>query len=69
VELHNLYSSPSIVRIIKSRRTRGAEHVARMGGKTNVCRILLRKPGRKIPLIRPRCRLAGNTETDFREIE
>jgi hypothetical protein len=35
-ELHNLYSSPSIIRIIKSRRIRWAEHVARMGEKRNI---------------------------------
>jgi hypothetical protein len=40
-ELHNLYSSPSIIRIIKSRRMRWAEHVARMGEKGNVYRLLV----------------------------
>jgi hypothetical protein len=39
-ELHNLYSSPSIIRMIKSRRMRGAGHVARMGEKRNAYRIL-----------------------------
>jgi PAS domain-containing protein len=38
-ELHDLYSSPSIIRIIKSRRMRWARHVARMGEKRNVYRI------------------------------
>jgi hypothetical protein len=38
-ELHNLYSSPSIIRIIKSRRTRWAGHVARRGDKRNAYRI------------------------------
>jgi hypothetical protein len=42
-ELHNLYSSPSIIRIIKSRRMRWAEHVAWMGGKRNVYRLLVGK--------------------------
>jgi hypothetical protein len=37
-ELHNLYSSPSIIRIIKSRKIRWAGHVARMGEKRNVYR-------------------------------
>jgi hypothetical protein len=46
-ELHNLYSSPSIIRIIKSRRMRWAGHVARMGEKRNVNRILVRKPGKE----------------------
>jgi hypothetical protein len=43
-ELHNLYSSPNIIRIIKSRRMRWAGHVARMGEKRNVYRLLVRKP-------------------------
>jgi hypothetical protein len=43
-ELHNLYSSPSKIRIIKSRRMRWAGHVARMGEKRNVYRLLVRKP-------------------------
>jgi hypothetical protein len=38
-ELRDLYSSPSIIRIIKSRRMRWAEHVARMGEKRNACRL------------------------------
>jgi hypothetical protein len=55
-ELHNLYSSPSITRIIKSRRMRWAGHVARMGEKRNVSRLLVGKPEGKRPLGRPRCR-------------
>jgi hypothetical protein len=43
VELHNLYCSPSIIRMIKSRRMRCAGHVARMGEKRNACRILVGK--------------------------
>jgi hypothetical protein len=43
-ELHNLYSSPSIIRIIKSRRMRWVGHVARMGEKRNVYRLLVGKP-------------------------
>jgi hypothetical protein len=46
-ELHNLYSSPSIIRMIKSRRMRWAGHVSRMGEKRNAYRILVRKPERK----------------------
>jgi hypothetical protein len=56
VELHNLYSSPSIIRIIKSRRLRWAGQVARMGEKRNVYRLLVRKPEVKRPLGRPRRR-------------
>jgi hypothetical protein len=43
-ELHNLYSSPDIIRRIKSRRMRWAEHVARMGEARNVYRVLVGKP-------------------------
>jgi hypothetical protein len=46
-ELHNLYSSPSIIRIIKSRRIRWMGHVARMGEKKNVYRLLVGRPRRK----------------------
>jgi hypothetical protein len=46
-ELHNLYSSPSIIRIIKSLRMRLAGHVARMGEEMNACRIFGEKPRRK----------------------
>jgi hypothetical protein len=52
-ELHNLYSSPSIIRIIKSRRMRWVGHVARMGEKRNVYRLLVGEPERKRPLGRP----------------
>jgi hypothetical protein len=52
-ELRDLYSSPSIIRIIKSRKMRWAGHVARMGEKRNVYRLLLGKPKGKRPLGRP----------------
>jgi hypothetical protein len=55
-EIHNLYSSPSIIRIIKSRRMRWAGHVARMGEKGNAYRIMVGKPEGKRVLGRPRCR-------------
>jgi hypothetical protein len=55
-ELHNLYSSPNIIRIIKSMRMRWAGHVARMGEKKNVYRLLVGKPEGKRPLGRPRRR-------------
>jgi hypothetical protein len=42
-ELRHLYSSPNIIRIIKSRRMRLAGHVARMGEKRNVCMLLVGK--------------------------
>jgi hypothetical protein len=53
-ELHDLYSSPSIIRIIKSRRMRWMGHVARMGEKRNAYRFLVRKPKGKWPQGRPR---------------
>jgi hypothetical protein len=43
-ELHNLYSSPNIIRMIKSRRMRWAGHVARIGEKRNAYGILVGKP-------------------------
>jgi hypothetical protein len=54
-ELYNLYSSPSIIRIIKSRRIKWAGHVARMGEKRNVYRLLVGEPEGKRPLGRSRC--------------
>jgi hypothetical protein len=53
-ELHDLYSSPNIIRIIKSRRMRWAGHVAQMGEKRNVYRLLVGKPEEKRPLGRTR---------------
>jgi hypothetical protein len=67
-ELHNLYSSPNIIRMIKSRRMRWAEHVAHMGEKRNAYRILVGKPEGWRPLGRPRCRWVDNIEIDFREL-
>jgi hypothetical protein len=55
-ELHNLYSSPDIIRQMKSRRMRWAGNVARMGEGRNVYRALVGKPEEKGPLARPRHR-------------
>jgi hypothetical protein len=55
-ELHNMCGSPSIIRIIKSRRMRYAGHVARIGEKMNSYRILVGKPEGKRSLGRPRRR-------------
>jgi hypothetical protein len=52
-ELHDLYSSPSIIRIITSWRMRWAGHVGQMGKKRNAYRLLVGKPERKRPLGRP----------------
>jgi hypothetical protein len=67
-ELHNLYYSPSIIRIIKSRRMRWAGHVTSMGGKRNAYRILVGKPEGKRRLGRPRRRREDNIGMDLREI-
>jgi hypothetical protein len=67
-ELHNLYSSPSVIRIIKSRRMRWVGHVAQMGEKRNVYRLLVGKPEGKRPLGRPRHRWIDNIKMDVLEI-
>jgi hypothetical protein len=67
-ELHRLYSSPNIIRTIKSRSMRLAGYVARMGKKRNAYMILVGKPVRKIPLERPRRTLVYNIKMDLREI-
>jgi hypothetical protein len=67
-ELHSLYSSPSIVRVIKSRRMRWAGHVARMGEGRGVYRVLVGRPEGKRPLRRPRRRWEDNIKMDFREV-
>jgi hypothetical protein len=54
IKLHNLYSSPNIIRMNKSRRMRWAGHMARMGEKRNAYGILVGKPEGKSPLGRPR---------------
>jgi hypothetical protein len=67
-ELHNLYSSPSIIRIIKSRRIRWAGHVAQMGEKRNVYRLSVAKPEGKRPVGRPRHRWIDNIKMDLLEM-
>jgi hypothetical protein len=67
-ELHNLCSSPDIIRQIKSRRMRWAGHVARMGEGRHVYRVLVGKPEGKKPLERPRRRWEDGIEMDLREI-
>jgi hypothetical protein len=67
-ELHNLYSSPSIIRIIKSRRMRWVGNVAWMGEKRNVYGLLVGKPEGKRLLGRPRRRWMDNIMMDLLEI-
>jgi hypothetical protein len=66
-ELHDLYSSPSIIRIITPRRMRWAGYVARMGEKRNVYRLLVGKPEGRRPLGRPRCRRVDKIRMDLGE--
>ena len=67
-ELHDLYSSPNIMRMIKSRRMRWAGHVARMGEERGAYRALVGKPEGKRPLGRPRRRWVGNIRMDLQEV-
>ncbi|KAJ4428432.1 hypothetical protein ANN_24469 [Periplaneta americana] len=67
-ELHALYSSPDVIRNIKSRRLRWARHVARMGESRNAYRVLVGRPEGKRPLGRPRCRWEENIKMDLREM-
>ena len=66
-ELNDLYSSPNIVRVIKSRRMRWAGHVARMGEERGVYRVFVGKPEGKRSLGRPRLRWVDNIRTDLQE--
>jgi hypothetical protein len=67
-ELHNLYSSPSKIGMIKTRRMRCAGHVARIGEKRNACRILVGKPEGNRTLGRQGCVWVDNIKMDLREI-
>jgi hypothetical protein len=64
-ELYNLYSSPNIVRVIKSRRMRWTGHVARIGEGRVVYRVLVGKPEGKRPLGRPRLRWKDNIKINL----
>jgi hypothetical protein len=67
-QIHDLYSSPSIIRIIKSRRMRWASHVGRMREKSNAYRLLVGKSEGKRPPIRPRRRWVDNIRMDLEEL-
>jgi hypothetical protein len=67
-ELHDLCSSPSIIRIIKARRMRWAGHVARMREKRNAYRLLVGKTEGRRPLGRPRRRWLDNIRMDLVEV-
>jgi hypothetical protein len=67
-ELHSLYSSMNTVRVIKSRRMRWAEHVARMRERRSAYKVLVGRPEGKRPLVRSRRRWEDNIKMYLREI-
>ena len=67
-DLHSLYSSPNIIRDLKSRRLRWAGHVARMEQFKYAYRVLVEKPENKRPLGRPRRTWEDNIKMDLREV-
>jgi hypothetical protein len=67
-ELNDLYCSPNIDRLIKSRRMRWAGHVARMGEKRGVSRVLVGKPEEKRPPGRPRRIWEDNIKMDLQDV-
>jgi hypothetical protein len=67
-ELYDLYSSPNIIRVIKSRIMRWAGHVARMGEGRGGYRILVGRPEGRRPLGRPRRRWEDNIKMDLQEV-
>jgi hypothetical protein len=67
-ELNDLYSSPNIVRVIKSRRVRWAGHVARVGEKRVIYRGLVGNLDGRRPLERPTLRYEDNIKMDLQEV-
>jgi len=67
-ERYDLYSSPNIVWVIKLRKTRWVGHVAHMGERRGVYRVLVGKPDGKRPLGRPRHRWEDNIKMDLQEV-
>ena len=67
-ELNDFYSSPNIVRVIKSRRMRWAGHVVRIGEERRVYRVLVGKPDGRRPPGRPRRRWVDNIRMDLQEV-
>jgi hypothetical protein len=67
-ELKDLYCSPNIIWVTKSRRMRCVEHVACMGERRGAHRVLVGKPEGQRPLGRPRCRWEDNIKIDLQEV-
>ena len=67
-KLNDLYSSPNIFRVIKGRNIRWAGHVARIGERRGVYRVLVGKPEGNRPLERPRRRWEDNIKMDLQEV-
>jgi len=67
-ELNDLYCSPNIIWVIKSRRMRWAGHIARLGERRDVYRVLVGKPEGRRRLGRPRCRWEDNIGMDLQEV-
>jgi hypothetical protein len=67
-ELKDLYCSPNIVRVTKSRRMRWAGHVARMGDRRGIYWVSVRKPEGKRPLGRPTCIREDNIKMDLQQV-
>ena len=67
-ELNDLYRSPNIVWVIKSRRMRWAGHVACIGERRDVYMVLVGKPEGRRPLGIPRCRWEDNIKVDLHEV-
>jgi hypothetical protein len=68
-KLHNFCASPSIIRMMNSWRMRWTGHLARIGGKKNVYKIVMGKPEGKRSIGRPKRRWEDNIKVDLREIE
>jgi hypothetical protein len=67
-ELHNMYSSPDVTRLIKPRRMRWAEHVSCIGQEKKLHKVLVGKPEGKRPLGKPRRRRENGIRMDVMEI-
>jgi len=67
-ELNDLYSSPNIVRVLKSRRMKWAGHLSHMGEERGLYRVLVGKPEGRRPLGRPRRRWVDNIKMDLQEV-